>query len=531
MSLGLVTLLLSFVLLGLSKPKKRRRIASPPPGLTAGARIATATDTQEAASSQTRPVVSVLAEDIRESAAELSKAEPLPAAPRVEREQLASGTPATDKPKGQETKLYDVFISYNRADELEVRSIYDYLTDSRLKIWLDKESIKPGDDWLESMQDGLEKSKVCLVFYRNEPSVWQKEETKQALRKRADDPSFKVIPVLLPGGNDGEPNMPPILHGTAWVDLRAGLFNWKALKGLVEAIRGRYIVPIHQVPEEAEVRGNLPTGYKADVRKIIALLIGEALYSRRDVSVRELIQNAVDACERLGSSRFGAAARAEVTINIDTKEGYFEVADNGDGMSPETLSEYFAVIGRSIRDEEQVMERTQADEKERAHLIGKFGIGFISVYMLAKKILVSTTHEGHEQINLEINSISDPFTYHDHSQMGRATDETGTTIRVYLKEPYARGGATAMNVPAAIQEFCRHVQYINVFQDGTPIVIKDTWNTETLRVVDVTDVPFKFDLRLGLSDVSVDFFASNAGFLISRPDFARAHAEEHRGRD
>jgi signal transduction histidine kinase len=168
-------------------------------------------------------------------------------------------------------------------------------------------------------------------------------ETKHALRKRAVAPSFKVIPVLLPGGIDGEPNMPAILHGTAWVYLRAGLFNWKALKVLVEAIRGRHIVPIHQVPEEAEVRGNLPTGYKADVRIIIALLIGEALYSRRDVSIRELIQNAVDACERLGSSRFGAVARAELTININTEEGYFEMADNGDGMSPETLSEYFAV--------------------------------------------------------------------------------------------------------------------------------------------------------------------------------------------
>src|SRR6185295_15902043 len=281
------------------------------------------------------------------------------------------------------TRTYDTFLSYNREDELDVKSIYDYLVEARLRVWFDKESIRPGDDWLDAMQDGIANSKTCLVFYRSEPGVWQTHETKEALRKNAKDSSFKIIPVLLPGGIDSDPSLPSFLTGIAWVDLRAGLFNVPALKRLIEAIRGRELVPIHQVPVEPLANEELPTGYKADVNRIIFLLIGEALYSRKDVSVRELIQNAVDACERRGNTRFGASARANVIVNINTKESYFEVIDNGAGMTASHLSDYSAVIGRSIREEENILDRMHEDEKTRAHLIGKFGIGFISTYILA----------------------------------------------------------------------------------------------------------------------------------------------------
>ena len=224
----------------------------------------------------------------------------------------------------------------------------------------------------------------------------------------------------------------------------------------------------------------------------------------------------MDACERLGNSRFSAAGRAEITVNVNTEEGYFEVLDNGDGMSPDVLSEYFAVIGRSIREEEDILERMQGDEKTRAHLIGKFGIGFISAYMLARKILISTTREGHEQINFEINGISDPFIYHDFSQVGRAPEEGGTTVRVYLKDSFLPGGANPLDVPAAIQQFCRHVQFIKVFKDGEAVTIKDVWNIEKASILHVTGVPVGFELHLGISKESYDFYASNAGFLVSR---------------
>lgn len=459
--------------------------------------------------------VSVAAENIQESASQLQIDRPILDRAGVEKEKFAAGKPTPEKAIVKPRRSYHAFISYNREDEADVRNIYEYLTDHGLKLWLDTERVKPGDDWLESMQDGLENSRACLVFYGDEPSVWQRDETKHAIRKRSNDSSFKIIPILLPGSTDADSNMPAILTGTAWVDLRERL-NLKALKRLAEAIRDSDLVAIHQVPADSQPDSGLPTGYRADVKKIIALLIGDALYSRRDVCIRELIQNAVDACERVGDARSDGVTRAEITISINTKEGYFEVIDNGDGMSAEVLSEYFAVIGRSIRDEERIMQRAQGDEKTRAHLIGKFGIGFISTYMLAKQILISTTNEGSQQVNLEINSISDPFVYHDTSQVARPPEEIGTTIRVYLKDQFLPGGPNALDLTATIQDFCRHVDCVTVFKDGAKVLIEDTWNIKGLNIVDVTDIPFKFELRLGLSKESEDFFASNAGFLVSR---------------
>ena len=461
--------------------------------------------------------VSVVGENIQNTVEEFEKQIQIAPRAQIVKEKFTAGTAMPSKQIVERSKTFHAFASYNSADELDVKSIYEFLTDNiGLRIWFDKESIEPGDDWMEAMEEGIENSRACLVFYRDEPGVWQKEETKQAMRRRTEDSSFKIIPVLLPGGKDPEPAMPKFLKGTASVDLRAGLFNARALKRLVDAIRGGDIVPIHQVAEDSAISGNLPTGYKADVKKIISLLIGDALYSRHDVCIRELLQNAVDACERLNDSRFGAAASAEIIVRINTEEGYFEVIDNGDGMSPEVFSEYFAVVGRSIRDEENVMERAQGDERTRAHLIGKFGIGFISTYMLAKQILISTTNEGHDQINVEINSITEPFVYHSTSKLRRPPDQNGTSIRVYLKDAFLANGTTPLDITATIQEFCRHVQYIKVFKDGSRVTVKDVWNTEGLEVVDVTNIPFRFELRLGLSQGSKDFFASNAGFLINR---------------
>ncbi len=414
------------------------------------------------------------------------------------------------------SKSYDAFLSYASVDVSDVKRIYEFLTEAGLKVWFDKESVKPGDDWLVAMQDGLGNSKSCLVFVRNEPGVWQQEETKSAIRKRTKSSSFKIIPIILPGVKDPEPYIPDFLRGTHWVDLRGGLLNMPILKTLVEAVRGGELVPIHQVPEEGQPDDALPTGYRADVKKIISLLIGEALYSRRDVSIRELIQNAVDACERRSSSSQGAAASAEVVLKINNKEGYFEISDNGEGMSPYLLSEYFAVIGRSIRDEEYIMERAQGDEKTRAHLIARFGIGFISVYMLAKKILISTTHEREAQINLEINSISEPFIYHELSQVGRRPDDIGTTIRVYLKEGYLPNGEARLDIIKSVREFCRHVSCVKVIQDGTHIPIPDHWDIPGAKVGEVTEARSKLELHLGISKVDLGFVASNAGFLISK---------------
>jgi hypothetical protein len=185
-------------------------------------------------------------------------------------------------------------------------------------------------------------------------------------------------------------------------------------------------------------------------------------------------------------------------------------------MTPRLLSEYFAVVGKSIRDEEEIIERTQDDEQTRAQLVAKFGIGFISVYMLAKTVLVSTRHEEYGQINFEIRGISEPFVYHESSLVGRPADEVGTTVRIYFKDKFRNAGASKLNPLAVVEEFCRHVRHIRVFKDDQRVTLKDAWNTDRAAVSVTIEEDLKYELRLGLSQDSLDFYASNAGFLVDR---------------
>jgi hypothetical protein len=407
---------------------------------------------------------------------------------------------------------YDAFLSYNRADATDVRTIYEYLVDAGIKVWFDLE-LPPGSEWLDEMQSGLESSKACLVFFRNDAGQWQKEETKQALRRKAEDPSFRIIPVLLPGTSVSVPPLPPLLKGSTWVDLRSGLFNVSALRKLVQSIHSGATVSIHIAPDAALPDKKLPTGYRADVGKVISLLIGESLYKQRHVAVRELIQNSVDACERRARSSFGVAPAIEV--NISSSAGYFQVADNGEGMNADLLSQCFAVIGKSIRDEEDVLERTHADEATRLRLIGKFGVGFISTYILAKRVLLSTSYDGSSQINMEITGIAEPFSYLDSSPLNRPASAIGTTIRVYLKDTYRAGGTQALDILAAVKEYCRHVPWLVVSVDGAPVRLKEDWNITTAGVTEVLRVPYKFELRLGISDAALAFTVSNGGFLVA----------------
>ncbi len=413
---------------------------------------------------------------------------------------------------------YDTFLSYTSSDRPFVRSIYDYLTRMGLKVWFDEENNRPGDNWMTGIYQGMESAKTCVVFFRDEPGVWHQQETEAAIRKREGDKSrsFKIIPVILPEARDPESSLPSFLKGTVYVDLRGGLRDLPALVRLAAAIRGDQSVPIHPIPEGAQADNKLPLGYRAEVNKIISLLIGEALYSRRDVGIRELIQNAVDACERQGFSRRGSITGAEVLVIINTEEGFFEIWDNGEGMSPRLLSDYFAVVGKSIRDEEDIIDRTQEDERTRAHLLAKFGIGFISVYMLAKKVWISTTHEGCDQINLEIKGISELFSYPPSSLVGRPPGEVGTTVRVYLKEKFLRPGNSLLDPLAVVEEFCRHVPYVKVIKDSAVAPLKGSWNTEGALALEVTKVPSAYELHLGLSNKNLNFFASNAGFLIAK---------------
>ncbi|WP_199090207.1 molecular chaperone HtpG [Bosea sp. ASV33] len=138
--------------------------------------------------------------------------------------------------------------------------------------------------------------------------------------------------------------------------------------------------------------------FEADVSRLLHMMV-HSVYSDRDVFLRELISNAADACEKL---RYEAIGKPEllgdepklaITISADPEAGKLTIADNGIGMSHDEMVEALGTIARSGT--RSFMERVAtADGKDGAQLIGQFGVGFYSAFMVAAKVEVVSRRAG-----------------------------------------------------------------------------------------------------------------------------------------
>ena len=152
------------------------------------------------------------------------------------------------------------------------------------------------------------------------------------------------------------------------------------------------------VPSQASDQAKTQS-FEADVSRLLHLMV-HSVYSDRDIFVRELVSNAADACEKL---RYEAIARPElieaggpfaIQIAIDPQAKTICFGDNGVGMSREELVEALGTIARSGT--RAFLDRLAAADadKEAANLIGQFGIGFYSSFMVADEVVVETRRAG-----------------------------------------------------------------------------------------------------------------------------------------
>ncbi|WP_285022446.1 molecular chaperone HtpG [Novosphingobium sp. fls2-241-R2A-195] len=141
--------------------------------------------------------------------------------------------------------------------------------------------------------------------------------------------------------------------------------------------------------------------FEADVSKLLHMMV-HSVYSDRDVFLRELISNAADACEKL---RYEAISRPEllgddaqprITVTLDKDAGTLTVTDNGIGMSAIDMAETLGTIARSGT--KAFMDRLAADKNgEGQQLIGQFGVGFYSAFMVAGKVEVVSRRAGEDE--------------------------------------------------------------------------------------------------------------------------------------
>ena len=153
----------------------------------------------------------------------------------------------------------------------------------------------------------------------------------------------------------------------------------------------------------AEAAAAKTQSFEADVSRLLHLMV-HSVYSERDIFVRELVSNAADACEKL---RYESIARPDlvadgepfaIRIAIDPEAGTLTVADNGVGMSREDLVDALGTIARSGT--KAFLDKLAAegpDKGEAGNLIGQFGIGFYSSFMVADEVTVDTRRAGSDQ--------------------------------------------------------------------------------------------------------------------------------------
>jgi molecular chaperone HtpG len=138
-------------------------------------------------------------------------------------------------------------------------------------------------------------------------------------------------------------------------------------------------------------------GFQAEVKQLMHLMV-HSLYSNKEIFLRELISNASDACDKLrfealtDSALFETDTDLKITVGYDKAARTITVADNGIGMSRQEVIEHIGTIAKSGTRE--FFQKLTGDQAKDAHLIGQFGVGFYSTFIVADKVTITTRRAG-----------------------------------------------------------------------------------------------------------------------------------------
>jgi molecular chaperone HtpG len=150
-------------------------------------------------------------------------------------------------------------------------------------------------------------------------------------------------------------------------------------------------------------------GFQTEVKQLLHLMI-HSLYSNREIFLRELISNASDACDKLRFESLHNAAMMEdgaefkIRIGFDKEARTLTIADNGIGMNRDEVIANLGTIAKSGTRE--FFSQLTGDQQKDAHLIGQFGVGFYSSFIVADKVTVRTRRAG-EQAGQGVEWVSD----------------------------------------------------------------------------------------------------------------------------
>lgn len=172
--------------------------------------------------------------------------------------------------------------------------------------------------------------------------------------------------------------------------------------------------------------------FNAEIKKLLDLMI-HSLYSHKEIFLRELVSNASDALDKL---RFEALTKPELVTKDHTyqirltpnkENNTLKIQDSGIGMSKDEVVEYIGTIARSGT---QTYQKISQELKDRPELIGQFGVGFYSSFMVAEKVTLHTQKAGENNGVVWESSGDGTYTIDEVPR----PEGTGTTITLHLKK-------------------------------------------------------------------------------------------------
>lgn len=174
--------------------------------------------------------------------------------------------------------------------------------------------------------------------------------------------------------------------------------------------------------------------FKAEVKQLLDILV-HSLYSSREIFLRELISNASDALDKLrfesirGTEIEDNELPLEIKITFDEKANTLTIKDTGIGMTEEELIENIGTIAKSGT--AKFLEQLKESKADASNIIGKFGVGFYSVFMVAKEVIIKT--KSYKKYSPAIKWKSDGLGSYEIEELDEKI-KRGTEIIVYLKD-------------------------------------------------------------------------------------------------
>ena len=268
--------------------------------------------------------------------------------------------------------------------------------------------------------------------------------------------------------------------------------------------------------------------FKAEIKKLLDILV-HSLYTSREIFLRELISNSSDALDKLrfeqtrGSEVADKELPLEIKIEFDEKQKTLKITDTGIGM---TRDEVISNIGTIAKSGTEEFVKLMAESKgDASNIIGKFGVGFYSVFMVAKEVVIKTKSfkAGEPAVEWKSDGTGD----YEISEITGQTNR-GTTIEVFLKDD-AEEFVQKWKLESAIKKHSNFITFpiylgtdkINtvsaIWREPKSSVKKEQYDefykflshdsTEPMDVIHKSvDAPIQFNALLFIPKKSSDFF-------------------------